>query len=385
MTQKKRILLLLEMTNYYTHEIVEGITRYVRQNNEWMIYLDELGPVTATPEWLKKWHCDGVIVRSHNLQVHEQLKELNIPMVELLGDGKVSKSDVLSDENLVGKMAFEHFWEHGFRNFGFFSLGQNWFLTEFRNAFVREVEKSGCNCSICPTSFRKIDLNSTLVISDRQMNMFTKWLVSLPKPAAIFSPPVTNSTVLLNQCQMQGLNVPDDVAILNLGNNEVICSITTPSLSSIGANGRQTGYEAALLLDKKMKGETLPQLPILIPPEGVVLRQSTDTFAIDHADFTAAIQLIRQRATERIQVQEIADELCVSRRTLSRWFRKYINRTPEEEIIRVRMEHAKRLLRETTLSLEQIGRQSGYPLVEHFVRAFRLRMGMTPNEFRKNF
>lgn len=385
MTQKKRILLLLEMTNYYTHEIVEGITRYARLNNEWMIYLDELGPLVAIPEWVKKWHCDGLIVRSHSLQVHEQLKELNIPMVELLGDGNVFKSDVLSDENLVGKMAFEHFWEHGFRHFGFFSLGQNWFLTGFRNAFVREVENKGYKCSICPTSFRKSDLNNTLVVNTRQMNMFTKWLVSLPKPVAIFSPPVTNSTVLLNQCQMQDLDVPDDVAILNLGNNEVICTITTPSLSSIGANGRQTGYEAASLLDKKMKGEKLPQLPILIPPEGIVLRQSTDTFAIDHADFTAALQLIRQRATERILVQEIADELCVSRRTLSRWFRKYINRTPEEEIIRVRMEFAKSLLRETTLSLEQVGRKAGYPLVEHFVRAFHHRTGMTPNEFRKSF
>ena len=173
------------------------------------------------------------------------------------------------------------------------------------------------------------------------------------------------------------------MAILNLGNNEVICSITTPSLSSIGANGCQTGYEAAVLLDRKMKGETLPQLPILIPPEGVVMRQSTDTFAIDNPDFVAALQIIRQRATDRIRVQEIADELCVSRRTLSRWFRQYINRTPEEEIIRVRMEYAKTLLRETSLSLEQIGRKVGYPLVEHFVRAFHLRLGITPNEFRK--
>lgn len=383
MRNKKRILLLLEMTNFYTHEIVEGISNFARGKNEWSIYLDELGPIVSLPDWVKKLRCDGIIVRSMIPKVHDQLKKLRIPIVELLGNGKTLKSDVLSNEDLVGKMAVDHFWERGFRNFGFFSFGQNWFLAGFRNAFIREIEKRGRTCSVCPTSLYRTDLNNSLAINDRQMESLVNWLTDLPKPAAIFSPPATNSTILLNQCLVHELNVPDEVAILNLGNNEVICSITVPSLSSIGANGRQTGYEAASLLDKMIKKEPLPPLPILIPPEGVVMRQSTDTFAIDNADFVAAIKMIREHAVDRIRIQDIADEICVSRRTLSRWFRQYINRTPEEEIIRVRLERAKSLLRETSMTLEQIGRESGYPLVEHFIRAFRLRMGITPNEYRK--
>lgn len=181
---------------------------------------------------------------------------------------------------------------------------------------------------------------------------------------------------------MEEIAVPDEVAVLGVGDNRILCESTSPTLSSIDPHGVQTGYQAARLLDEKMQGIPLPKLPIWIPPVGVVTRQSTDAIAVDHPDFIQALRFIRENTTQRISVQEVADHVCVSRRTLLRWFQEYIHRSPEEEIIRVRMKHARLLLRETNLSLENIGRQVGYPFVEHFVRAFREFHGKTPRQYR---
>lgn len=371
------------MTNFYTLDIVEGVSRYAREEQDWSLFMDELGPIERLPDWVKRWKGDGIIVRSANKSIRRQLKRLRVPLVELLGDGQEYFSDVLSDETRIGHMAATHVWERGFRNFGFFSLGESWWLAGFRKYFVENIEKLGASVSICPTSFYASDMNISLVLGKKEEKTVLAWLDKLPKPAAVFSPRDAQCVLLLNQCRFLDLRVPEDVAILGVGNHKVICNTTTPTISSIDPNGRLTGYEAARLLNIKIEGKTLPDLPILIPPEGVVTRQSTDTISIDNPDFVAALELIRREATRRITVAEVANEIVVSRRTLSRWFRMYLDRSPEEEIIRVRMEKAKMLLRETTLSLEQIGKQVGYPFVEHFVRAFRKNFDQTPNSYRK--
>ncbi|MDO4573822.1 MAG: DNA-binding transcriptional regulator [Planctomycetia bacterium] len=373
---------MLETTFSYSLEIVRGISRYAKEQGNWVLFLVDQGPIKKVPSWIRSWQGEGMIIRSAKSEVSEQLSQRQIPMVELLGEHGECPSEVLSDEHQLGQMAAKHFQERGFRHYAWFSFGQTWWSRGFRQEYIQAVKEWGDNVHVSPFSLRRAESVHAPNFRPDQEKVLVRWLHDLPKPVGVFCPRDVNAIFLLNLCQMEGIAVPDEVAVLGVGDNQILCESTTPTLSSIDPNGQQTGYQAARLLDEKMRGNPLPELPIWIPPAGVTTRQSTDAIAVEHPDFTQALRFIRENATRRISVQEVADHLCVSRRTLLRWFQEYLRRSPEEEMIRVRMERARLLLRETGLSIEKVGLQVGYPLVEHFIRAFREFHGKTPRQYR---
>ncbi|MCL2118507.1 MAG: helix-turn-helix domain-containing protein [Planctomycetaceae bacterium] len=148
-------------------------------------------------------------------------------------------------------------------------------------------------------------------------------------------------------------------------------------------DGRQIGYEAAVMLLRKMEGRPLPPLPVKIPPLTLVTRQSTDFIAVNDPDIAKAAQFIRDHALTRIQIDDVVRHVVLSRRTLTRKFQEHLGHTPEHEILRVRMEHAQQLLLSTALSIREVGISVGYPSVEYFIMAFRRRFGITPMQYRQ--
>lgn len=281
-------------------------------------------------------------------------------------------------------MAAEHYGERGYRNFAYFSLGSNRWSHGFYKAFRHFAEERWKgNVSACPLIQRKARpfFNATTV-SREDEQLILEWLRSLPKPVGIFCTCDINASFLLNMCMVADIAVPDEAAVLGVGNNDILFQASNPPLSSINPNGQTTGFQAAQLLDRRIQKIKDPPLPIWIPPLGVVVRKSTDNIAVDHPDFVAALRYIRDNATQRISVNDVVEYVQVSRRTLYRWFRKYIQRSPEKEILRVKMQRAGELLLETNENVELVGRQVGYPWVGHFIRTFRKYYGMTPKTFR---
>jgi len=209
-----------------------------------------------------------------------------------------------------------------------------------------------------------------------------RWLKTLPNRTGIiaaYDPPAMR---VLNGCRQLGIDVPEQIAIMGIDNDEHLCNLVTPQLSSLDRNAERVGYKAAELLDLKMNHKKIPQTPIIIQPKGVVVRRSTDVTVIDDIDLAEALSYIRESAVLGIGVDDVADHVNLSRSTLCRLFRKKLKRSPKAEIMRVRLNHAKYLLSQTNLSIRSIAVQTGYKTVEHFTAMIKRHLHVTPMSFR---
>jgi LacI family transcriptional regulator len=375
-----RVLLLVETSRNFGRQIVEGISRYALENGPWSIQFEERALDSSPPKCLKNWKGDGIISRTTSLALAKLLWASKLPLVELLGDRRLGTAQVRADFHLGGRMAVEYLLNCGLRQFGYFSYGETWWSKIRREMFCAAAEAQGCPCHHYspPTSFE----TSSPAWDDRQRPRLIKWLLGLPRPIGIFTTGDVHAVRLLSICQELGIAVPEEVAILGAGNDPVLCETVHPTLSSLDLDGRRVGYEAAHLLDQKMAGMN-PTDVIHVAPSHVAVRQSTDIMVVDDPDIVQAIRYIREYACSGIDVMRVAAEVSMSRRVLEQRFQQHLGRTPKAEIMRVQIEHAKKLLARTDQTLESVARKSGFASLAYFTTAFRREVGMTPHAYRQ--
>jgi len=190
---------------------------------------------------------------------------------------------------------------------------------------------------------------------------------------------------LAETCLEAQIAVPDQVAIIGVNNDEFLCESAWPPLSSVSADFVRVGYAAAKMLDRLLQGETLKdeQREHLLPPLGVVQRQSTSMLAVKDPDLATAIWFIREHACDPCSVADVLSFVPVGRRWLERQFVANIGRSPHHEILRVRVDTARRLLSEPDLSMQDVASRSGFREMKSFYRAFQMIAGSTPAKFRK--
>ncbi|NLF09237.1 MAG: substrate-binding domain-containing protein [Pirellulaceae bacterium] len=372
-----QVMLLIETSSVYGRELIEGIGRYAAEHGPWSIYHEDRGLLDRPPPLLKGWHGDGIIARSVRKSDLKRLLATGLPIVELFADFALSPPAVCPNEETVGKLAIGHFLDRGLRNAAFFANEWGWWIDSRRKAFRRTVEQCGTPCryfELAPPEKSKQRIAEKRLIS---------WLKSLPKPCGVFCVWDVCAIQVTNACRRSGLAVPEQVAVLGVDNDPVICSVSFPPLSSIDLGGKRVGYEAAALLNRMMSGKPLPRMPVLVEPGQVITRESTDIMAVEDADVAQAVRLIREHARRGLRVSEIAEAVGLSRRSLQQRFRAVLKRTPKEELTRVRIDRAKMLLVQTDLNVEQVSRRSGFAAYGYFVRAFRRETGLTPRHYRK--
>lgn len=384
MEHNKRVLLIVETSRSFGRQVVQGVSQYVQENRTWSFFFANRSVVENYPKWFDEWDGDGIISRSDNTKLCRRLARKNLPFVELEGDGSHYLAHVRVDEQWNCTLAVDHFWNKGFRNFAFFSMGHNWWsLTRCRN-FTEELSRRGIVCDIAPQTRREIgDVSLPLIWWKGCESQIAQWLRSLPKPAAVFCPWDMHALFLMSVCKTFGIIVPEEVAVLGYGNNADLCQWSIPPLSSLSPNARQIGYEAAALLERMMSGQQIPTLPIMVRASHIAMRQSTELLAVGNPDVSRAIGFIRENISRNPGVENVADMLGISKSTLNRLFRKTVRRSPKEEIAAARMEWAKELLRETDFSVESVARQLRFSSPANFIRAFRAHCGITPVEYRK--
>jgi LacI family transcriptional regulator len=178
------------------------------------------------------------------------------------------------------------------------------------------------------------------------------------------------------------LAVPDEVAVLGVDNDELLCDLADPPLSSVIPDVRRTGYEAAALLDRMMRGAKIAPEGRLFAPLGVATRQSTDVVAVADRHISAAVRYIRSHACSGITVADVLKQVPMSRRVLEARFQKLLGRSPHTQILAVKLDRVKQLLADTDLSLAAIAERSGFKHVEYLSVAFKRQMGLTASEFR---
>lgn len=376
---KRHVALIIETSSGYGRDLMSGIVRYMRMHDEWSVFVEQRNLWQQPPIWLKYWQGDGVISRTTTPKLVEAIAKNGVPLVELTdrhGDGELPQ--VRSDDEAIGRMGAEHLIERGFRRFAFSGF-QNEAWSERRgSAFARELESRGFPCSEYSSLWHGRGARAW----QAEQQHLVKWLSQLEPPFAVMACNDVRGQQIVDACSNLGLSVPEQVAVLGVDNDDLLCRVCSPPLSSVIPNAEAVGFRAAEMLDRLMSGDARgPQL-VLVPPIDVATRQSTDVVAIDDRSVAAALRYIREHACRGLSVDEVVRNSTVSRSTLERQVRRYLGRTPQEEIRRVQIKRAQELLLSTDLPAEQIALLCGFDYPEYFYTVFKRLSGTTTSEFR---
>jgi LacI family transcriptional regulator len=377
---RPHVALLVETSLASGRDILKGITRYVREHRPWALYHEPHGLIDAAPSWIRRWRGDGIIARVQSRTLAKELLASGIPVIDVLGVVPGSPFPLVHvDNQAIGRLAAEHLLGRGLRHFGFFGIrGENWSEERYWS-FCAGVDRVQKEVALCQLPRGAMDHRSW----ERIENQLARWVSALPKPAGIFVCSDQRGPQMLEACRRAAVLVPDEVAVIGVDNDEVLCEVCDPPLSSIQADHVAVGYQAASLLDGLLRERRKPERLRLVNPQQVVSRLSTDTLAIGDPAVASALRLIRERAHEKISVNEIAGYAGVSRSVLQRRFRKLLDRSIHQEIILAKLRRAEDLLLNTNLSLAIVAERAGFKHQEYMGAVFKARRVKTPGSVRK--
>ena len=373
-----RVALLVETTRTYTREVLGGVKRFIAAHGPWSTFLELRALDSAPPAWLRDWDGDGILTRTFTQEMADLISRTGLPAVELRATNlKGDRPFVGMDNASIGRSVAEHFFERGYRQFAAYSLRTERFFIERVQNFVRSVESYGCRCFELPET-----LSDSAADWEKSQDTLINWLSLLPKPVGIFAANDQLGVRLLDACQRAGVAVPEEVAVVGAENEETLCSFATPALTSVRFDGQTVGYKAAELLERLMSGKSVKLRETLIPPKGIIVRASSDELVINDRLVANAVRLIREDANKGLNVDNLCQRLNVSRSTLDRRMKSALNRSPKEEISRIRFREVERLLIETDLTMETIAELTGLTHSHYLQAAFKQIYGETPGRFR---
>jgi LacI family transcriptional regulator len=394
-TMTRTVALLIESSRAYGRGLLRGIARYVRGEPQWSVLQQERALGDAPPDWLTREGLDGILARVESPALAECVRTLGVPAVDLRGLRPLAGVPVITtDEAAVARLAAEHLIERGFRQFAFCGFGGADYSMARMRQFTGYVEAAGHPVATYESPLLGLGVDTSHIESGAvpRHRELAEWLRSLPKPIGIMACNDIRGRQVLDACREAGIDVPDEIAVIGVDNDDVLCDLSDPPMSSVIPDTGRIGFEAAALLDRMMGGQPAPAQPILIDPVGVITRRSTDVLAVEDPQVAAALRFIREHACDGINVEAVLDHLAravgtgggpVSRSTLDRRFHQTLGRSAKEEILRVRLARVRQLLRETDEPLSNIAAMVGIGHTEHLSVLFKRTTGETPGTFRR--
>jgi LacI family transcriptional regulator len=384
-SDRPRVALLIESSRAYGRRTLFGVARYVREHRPWSIFLQERSLGDTCPAWLKDWKGDGIIARVENSQIAGVIRRLKVPAVDVRYLMRnLNLPSVRPNDAAAARLAFEHFRERGFRHFAFCGFNGADYSDIRRDSFVHCAAGANLQCHVFtdPQKVRKASTHEYEARGLKDGEHVARWLEKLPKPIGILACNDIRGQQVLNACRAANIIVPDEIAVIGVDNDEMLCELADPPLSSVSLDTERIGYEAAALLDMMIAGKKPKQQHTFVEPAGVITRRSTDVLAIEDKHITTATHFIRERACQGIDVSDVLKIVPLSRSTLERRFIRVLGHSPKEEILRARLSRAKQLLAETDFSLAQVAEKVGFEHPEYLSVIFKKKMDLTPGEFR---
>jgi LacI family transcriptional regulator len=376
-TQTPSVLLFVETSREFGRGLLHGIARYSRLHGPWRVYRWPGALDSSLPEW-KSLQIDGAIVR--DVKVVERLAHSGIPVI-FAQHNKESYApfpSIITDGALIGGMGAEHFLDRGFRNFAYCGLDEFAWSRGRAQFFRQRLQEAGFEVR----QYRSPATKRGRALRSEQSHI-AGWVKQLPKPVAVMCCNDDRALLVIEACKLAGCSVPDDVAVLGVDDDVLVCDLADPPISSIALNTETAGYEAARLLDELMKGGAMTGQVIPVQPTHIVTRMSTDMLAVTDPDVAAALGFIRRHANRLIQVDNVVEATAASRRVLEKRFKAILHRSVHQEIRRIRVNNIVRLLVGTDLSVADIAAHCGFDGVEHIARYFRKETGVSLREYRK--
>ena len=363
-----RVLLMVGMEHAHGRGILEGIDDYADHHPRWQNQLE----VFLRPGPIENGQVDGMIVEPRSTAVRRALLRTSIPAVTvghtLIPQGPPA---VLVDNIAVGRLAADYLADLGLKFLAYVPQYGSPSSLERGEGFAKQCALRQIPCELCDKVTAKDEIH------------LARWISDLPEPVGILAAHDRKALQVARACLLAGRGIPEQVALLGVDNEIQTCRLATPPLSSIDHGTRRIGYEAAQLLDNWLTERRRPASPVLVQPDGVVSRQSTDLLAMDNPEVVAAIRFIRAHANEPLKAGAVLRHVAVSRRTLEMHFKQALGRSIHEEIMRVRIGRARQLLITSDWSMPMIADACGFHFPSQFSYAFKRETGVAPQQFRR--
>lgn len=391
MRSDTRILLGIETSGGYGRRFLEGVARYGNLHGPWSFYVTPGDWRSLVFPAVEQWKPKGIITRLLRAEHVELIESAVVPVVLLDFDPEDSFglqfdesmiAEVHPNPESVARLAFEHARERRFEHFGFVGTHETLWARQRGKAF-RSIVSEYPRFSYSEFLLHYVQKREETIEAD--LKALGEWLKNLPKPACVLAVNDDVGRTVVEAAASVDIAIPDSLAVIGIDNDVVLCGLSDPPLSSVALNCVNAGYEAAALLDRMMKGETVLERRILVEPTSVETRRSTDVVAVSDEMVSSAVRFIRENIQKPIRVADLTKVLPVSRRGLETRFRKELNRSIHDVILDTRIQRVKQLLSETDLPVKSVSYESGFRSTSHLGVVFRETTGMTPLEYRKRF
>lgn len=372
--RKRRVVLAMEWLDY---EVNLGIAKYARSAG-WII--DDTATHTGLPS--HEWKIDGIIthLRRRDSDLTRFVVAANVPTVDMVAEvPEIRLPRVLADNVAIGRTGAEHLMSCGLQHLGFFNVWDNHIERERQAGFQAAVEEAGR--TFHPIRFhghqrKKVDMVHIVNFLERE-------LVKLPRPIGMMGQHDREARYILHACEQAGLRVPEEVAVVGSDNDLMVCELSMVPLSSVDNRRRDHGFKAASLLDRLMSGEPAPEGPLRVPVGPMIVRHSSEVLAVPDPDVSKALQFIAHNYHRPIRVADVVRHVDTTRRRLYLLFEEHLGRPIQAEILRRRLDLARRLLLTTQDKLYSIARACGFECAQQFTRVFTREVGIAPLYYRK--
>ncbi len=382
MLKPRRVAVMLDLEWPYKRHagIFEGTQQYAQERG-WQSIIDEYADDTIPPRDTAPVPYDGVIARA-TTKLARRAARSQVPVVNVWLSSPAWKSlpGVFADFSAIGRLRAEHLLTRGFRRFAGLTADHERGQSFEMQSFADTVEQAGYPCLAA-----RVPLNAASSLKEwrNTERAIAAWMDQWRPPIGVYVGAEAHGRMVAQMCHNRGWRVPEDAAIITGWNEETYCEHLRPTLSSVEVGFERIGYEAARLLDRLMEGKAAPTEPILLPPRGLVVRESTDFLAVDDALIASSLGFIAANSHLPIRPDDVARAVATETRTLRRRFRKYLKRSIAAEIRRARIERAKRELAHSDRPLAAIARDVGFGEAMRMYEVFRRELGLSPRQYRR--
>ena len=379
-----KILLLTDFSIGYSRNLLKGIVRYSKEVGNWSfqrmpLYYRMLYGENGVVEWAKKWQADAIIAQLSDVNI-ELLNDLNIPIiVQNYRDRNKAVSNLTGDYFNTGVMAAKFFLNRGYRNFAFYGFKGAIWSRERADGYSHEIEKQGYKLAVLEND------NKDKEEWSYNHTVLGNWLQSLPKPVALFACDDHFALQISETCNVYNINVPDDIAILGVDNDDLLCNISDPPLSSIVLDVENGGYNAGKLLHQLITKEITEPFNIVVNPLIIERRKSTEKYAVSDKNIRTILNYIEKNYANHLSVEELVKQVPLSRRVLEKKFKEETGESLYQYIQNYRIDQFTRLLITTDYSLFEAALQSGFENYKNVSRVFRKYKSLSPAEYRKRY
>ena len=394
-----RVAIVMRRAIGYHRGLVESVAKYSRMHGPWLFDIMEAETSGKVIHWLRKWQGDGVVCLAGDQSILEGIADLGLPAaIHLSLDGKIVSDRFLTihiDSREIGGVGAKFLLKKGLKNFGFYGLSNDDFSQECKDAFSQIISEHEFETSVFEDEVllggslcegRKDlltpfgDCIQTELVKNTEK--IIEWLKALPKPVGILVCNDTLASQIINLCTRANIQIPAEAAVLGINNEELLCNLSTPTLSSIALDVEGGGHQIAMLLDRSMAMKQSTG-QISVGPLNVIARHSTDFRLSDDIEVRRAIDFICRNADMPIQVRDVAEYIGLSRRSLERRFLAATGGTIRKQIEEAHVRKLEQMLCNSDLSLNQIAMSSGFSSPEYMGRVFRRIKGKSLSDYRK--